>query len=516
MGANPRWAFVGALFVALIVQGLFHAAALVTDGDSEGSHLYHGWLIVHGQLGLYDDQMTGHRTPFAYWLIGLAQVLVGGPSLWAGRVASLGAGLAGVAILWRTAHRAFGPPFGAITLCLVATSPYILGHFALAAFTGLAFLWVALGAWFLLASESPWRRAAVMLCAWGLFLTRPQFALLLPVAAWWALWGPGRTISLLAMILPGVTFFLAFRPGVWKMLAYVPLTQDLAADWGYIPAVLIGDPDWGSRLWRASALVLRSYKGWLVLAVTGWALWPLGFPALPRKAWIGIGVLGLFGLTQLALTNVTWKVSVGYFPAFILLAALPLAVRWSALLNGVAGSARRTVSAAILGGVLLLAPAASPPPSLPLAVDPWNTSAEEVRRAARELAVLIPPGTPVLLYGPATALHLAGLRPPIQPANHLETLTPMPIGTSPARSGKWTMVERSGLWSWPQIVDWLDGSQAYPWAIVWEDGLRARITPYGLHREATTIFVLLERHYQPVRRIGQHPGIVLTVYRRNS
>jgi len=190
-----------------MLQGGFHALALLTDGDSDGSYIYLGSLILRGELGLYDASMTGHRTPGPYYLIGLSQVLFG-PSVLAGRLFSLLAGWAGVLILWRTARRSLGEPAGTLALLLLAANAYLMSHFAVAAFHGLAFFWVALGAWYLVASDSPWRRALVVLCAWGLFLTRPQFGLVIPLAAAWAVWTAktpqARRAGLVAAILPGV------------------------------------------------------------------------------------------------------------------------------------------------------------------------------------------------------------------------------------------------------------------------------------------------------------------------
>ena len=109
---------VALLLLAILLQGVWHAFALIPDGDLDGAHLYHGWLIVTRQLSLYADEMTGHRTPLAYWLIGGSQVLWG-PSLLAGRLASFGVGLLGVLLLWRGTTRALGRETGLLALALV-------------------------------------------------------------------------------------------------------------------------------------------------------------------------------------------------------------------------------------------------------------------------------------------------------------------------------------------------------------------------------------------------------------
>ena len=505
------WLLAG-LLLALLLLGGFHVLALLSDGDSEGAHLLHGWLILRGELGLFSPEMTGHRTPFPYWWIGLSQVLFG-PSLLAGRVFSLLAGWAGVLILWRAARRALGEPAGTLTLLLLATNAYLLSHFAVAAFHGLAFFWVALGAWFLMASAWRWRGVAVVLCAWGLFLTRPQLGLAIPLAGAWALIGGhgGRWPILAAVGLPGAAFLAAYWPGVLKMAAYVPLLDRLAEGWGYVSVPMPGEPDWGTRVWRAGRLALRSYKAWIALGLLGWAFWPTGATALPRKAKVLLWAFLALALSQLAVVNFSWKVAVGYFPAFAGLLAVPLAARYAQLLALCAApppgkSARRdrlVVVTASLALALLVGPLWSPPPNLPLAVDPAKFAALEAGRASRELAHLIQPGTPIFLFGPATVPHLAGLRPPIQPSNHLETLQGSPDAPR---------LRRSGLWGTADIADWL-ARDPRPYAVLWRDGLLARVDRYGWQAPAALMLALLERHYVPAGTVAYH-GIKLEIWKR--
>jgi len=349
----------------------------------------------------------------------------------------------------------------------------------------------------------------MVLCLVGLFLTRPQFGAILVAAGMVALWtarGRERWVVLAALVGPLGAFWLWFQP--WKMLAYVPLTQHLAAGWGYIPADLVGDPDWTTRLGRAGVLVLRSYKAWLALAVVGWAIWPVEAPRLPERARWAWRVFLVFAATQLLLTNVTWKVAVGYFPAFALLAALPLAARVEQCFAMKSARWATRIMPIALGMALLIGPLWSPPPTLPASVDWRNPPAVQLQRAARELRHMIPEGTPVFLFGPATALHEAGLRPPIQPSNHLETLT--------TRMG--IEVSHSGLWNTLDIAGWLDPIQeanALPWAIVWRDGLAARVEPYHWQAPAAQMLALLDRFYVYQGTVAYH-GINLEVWKRKK
>ena len=523
---------VAGLLLAILLQGVFHALALVTDGDVEGSLLHHGWLILRGELGLFSPEMTGHRTPGPYWLVGLSQLLFG-PSVLAGRAFSLLAGWAGVLVLWFTSRRALGEPAGTLTLLFLASSQYLMAHMAVAAFHGLAFLWVALGAWFLVASQSSWRREAVVLCAWGLFLTRPQFGLVVPLAGLWALVGAGgiRWTLLGALLLPGAAFLAGYWPGVLKMAAYVPGLAGWAAGQGWVSVPMPGEPDWGTRIWRAAALALRSYKAWIALGLLGWAIWPVGGQRLHRKATLVLWAFLGLAASQLLVVNFSWKVAVGYFPAFAGLLAMPLAARYAQLLAPLNSAppdrilTRRVVAAAALAGALLIGPVASPPPNLPLSVDVTRFATLEAERAGRQLARLIPPGTPIFLFGPATVPHLAGLRPPIQPSNHLETLIAgrvlseslglHPLAYDLVERGIESAIRQSGMWSSFEISLWLEDISPMPYAILWRDGLLARVDRYGWQAPAALMLALLERHYEPAGTVAYH-GVKLEVWRRKS
>jgi hypothetical protein len=160
-------------------------------------------------------------------------------------------------------------------------------------------------------------------------------------------------------------------------------------------------------------------------------------------------------------------------------------------------------------------------------VDPDHFAAVKAERAGQELARLIPPGTPIFLFGPATVPHLAGLRPPIQPSNHLETLVPLSFPPNASyRSGLWTMddiEEWLGVGRYESIFpcssrlrSWINERWAckpMPWAILWRDGLLARVDRYGWQAPAALMLSLLERHYAPAGTVAYH-GITLEIYKR--
>ena len=54
-----------------------------------------------------------------------------------------------------------------------------------------------------------------------------------------------------------------------------------------------------------------------------------------------------------------------------------------------------------------------------------------------------------------------------------------------------------------------------PYAILWRDGLLARVDRYGWQAPAALMLALLERHYAPAGTVAYH-GIVLEIYRRRE
>ena len=78
-------------------------------------------------------------------------------------------------------------------------------------------------------------------------------------------------------------------------------------------------------------------------------------------------------------------------------------------------------------------------------------------------------------------------------------------------------IRRSGLWGTNDIGNWLgeDGAwfHGHQWAILWRDGLLARVDRYGWQAPAALMLSLLERHYESAGTVAYH-GITLHIYRR--
>ena len=77
-----------AIVAVFLWLGVSESRNMVTS-DGEDSYLSIGTLAVTGQVSLYQDDLTGHRMPLAFYAIGLSQALFG-PNLWTARLVSVG------------------------------------------------------------------------------------------------------------------------------------------------------------------------------------------------------------------------------------------------------------------------------------------------------------------------------------------------------------------------------------------------------------------------------------------
>lgn len=505
---------------ASALQSAFFVWALVTDGDAEGAYLYHGYLAVTGRISLYQDEMTGHRVPLPYYVIGLSQV-VWGPSLVAARTLSAGIGLGVLVLVWLLARHLGGEVSGVLAALFAVTQAYLLGYFAWATFHSLISFLLLAGLWVLLATDLPYRRVLTMGVSTLLFFTRPQLWPLHPLALAFlvheARSRPERWAIGAVAVGPPAAFFLADVRHL-KLLTQIPGLARLVLPLGF-QAVAVPyrvEHDWLAAVTGALLLVGRSYKGWIVaaavlLAVLAWRA-VRGRPV--REFFASRGVIIVAVVTvylvawQLAIIRFSPKAAVGYFPSFAILAAIPLGYGFAVLLRSLgAAPVRRTTAGALLVAIFLLSPAASPPPALPLAVAWERPAMVALGDLAAALRALIPPGSRVFLFGPSETLFMAGLRPYLQQANHLETLSPV--------ADDWIR-RRSGQWGDAEIREWL-GRDA-DWAVVRLAILREarpnQHTPSG--NNVDLIEALLSRHFTLVAVLDPYPGPPFFVYRRTS
>lgn len=513
-----RWLLAACLAVWAL-QTVFLAYALITDGDAEGVYLYHGYLAVTGQIGLYQDEMTGHRVPLPYYVLGLSQVLFG-PSLLAGRFVSAVLGLGAIVLLWRLAAKLGGDVAGTLTVLFAVTQSYLLGYFTWATFHSLIAFLLAAGLFVLLGTDWPWKRVLATAFSTLLFFTRPLIAPLHPLALVFLLWRARGRAERLAIAATGTlppAIFLAWDVNHLKLFTWVPGLNALVRPLGF-EAVAIPyryEADWGASLIRALWLFGRSYKAWAIAGLMLLVVWlwharrrhsmrDLVHPAIAAV----IAVVLYLAAWQLFIVRHAPKDAVGYFASFFMLLAVPLGYGFATVLRHTEGSRGiRGAVGALLALLLLLGPAASPPAALPLAVA-WDRPAMvELRGVVEGLRSLIPPGSRVFLYGPPEALFMAGLRPYIQQANFLETLSPM--------RDDWTRY-RSGLWGGAEIREWLGHDAEY--AVIRLDVLRAardhQFTESG--NNVDLIESMLSRNFRRIAVLDQYLGLEFHVYRRTA
>jgi len=162
---------------------------------------------------------------------------------------------------------------------------------------------------------------------------------------------------------------------------------------------------------------------------------------------------------------------------------------------------------ALLVVIFLVSPVVSPPPALPLAVAYDRPAMVALQDLVTALRSLIPPGSRVFLFGPSESLFMAGLRPYLQQANHLETLSPVTDDRIRRRSGQWGHAE---------IREWLgrDADYAVVRLAILREARENQHTPSG--NNVDLIESLLSRHFTLVAMLDQYPGPPFSVYRRGS
>ncbi len=505
--------------LASALQSAFFVYALVTDGDAEGAYLYHGYLAVTGQISLYQDEMTGHRVPLPYYVIGLSQV-PWGPSLVAARAVSAGLGLGALVLVWLLAARLGGERCGILAALFAATQAYLLGYFAWATFHSLISFLLLVGLYVLLATDFPWRRVLAMGVCTLLFFTRPQIWPLHPLALAFLVRearsrGERWAIGAVAVGPPAV-FFLSDVHHL-KLLTQVPGLDRLVLPLGFQAVAVPYRAEHGLfALTGAAQLLARSYKGWIVaaailLAVVAWRALR-GRPVREFFKNRGVAIVAVvtayLAAWQFAIIRFSPKVAIGYFPSFAMLAAIPLGYGFAVLLERLdAAPARRAAVGALLVAVFLVSPVASPPPALPLAVAYGRPAMVALQDQVTALRSLIPPGSRVFLFGPSETLFMAGLRPYLQQANHLETLSPV--------ADDWIR-RRSGQWGDAEIRGWLgrDAGYAVVRLAILREAREHQHTPSG--NNVDLIESLLARHFRVVGVLDQYPGPPFYVYERTS
>lgn len=447
-------ALVGVLLAVSFAQSVFLAHAQVIDPD-EGGYMMIGRLAVTGQIGLYDDQLPGHRTPLTYYVIGLSQVF--GPSLLAARLTSAAVGTLALGMVY-----VLGGP---LALLIAATHTTTLGYFANGSYHSLVALLLLCG---LYALRRQWP-VTTMACAVALFFVRPTFGVLIPIALVW-LWRyiecHGRL--LLVATVPVLLFF--GWPSHVKLLAYVPVASIIAHHAGYLPVTPLPEGSWLG----AARDAFRLFRGWMLLGAVAWML---------GGSWRRLGAPGVVVIILLIvhvglLSSPQW--GVGYAVSFGLLVCIPLGRSLA--------SAPTRILAVGLGAYLMLSPTFSRSLSLPLSVAWGHTVVDDLRAATSLVAARVPPDGRVFLFGPAHPLYLAGRQPYLRQVTHEYTES-----TEPSAEKR----RVSGLWGNGEIHEWLERDATH--ALIVPESLAA-ISPH-----AALITRLLGEHFVVTDRFSVGP-----------
>jgi hypothetical protein len=510
-----------AIVAVFLWLGVSESRNMVTS-DGEDSYLSIGTLAVTGQVSLYQDDLTGHRMPLAFYAIGLSQALFG-PNLWTARLVSVGLGLGIVLVTIKVAWRLGGELAGWLAGAFLATQGTLIGYYSTAAYHSLVglLLILAVGLMF----YCPWLGVAV---ASILFFTRANMMPALAFLTAWGLWSARSRLERVAVaaiaVLPPVVFLLADSRHQ-KLMAYMPILRHWVEPRGYVPFLaLIFDGDLGhygpnqlaASIW-SFLLLARRYESlafaafvlgiaWILLACSRTIRWPRIMWAL-LALWIvlsGFQTVAFGRLTTFAF-RIPYVSDHAALADSMPLVALILGV--SAAMLWAESSSLTPVRVLVAAGVALgltVSVIAIRQPLLPTPVPrPFRgDTLEALDRSVTELRRLIPASAPVFFWGHSILTHLAGLRPPLP-----QRVLPVTLVTD-----RWDgpLVARNGMWGGAEIERWLGSQSEY-----------AVIAPYLLTqyesdrgRSVGRIRELLATRFERIGEVGEAPWPVYEVYRR--
>src|SRR5712691_1092510 len=510
---------VGVMVVVYLVLGVFYSRTLIT-WDDESSFLALGQMAVTGQIGLFQDEMTGQRMPLPFYVLGASQEIFG-RNLWAARLVSLGIGLVALLTTVAVAQKVGGDMAGVLAGLLLATQGTIVGYFATATYHSVTALVLMTAVWMLLKEEMRWRGAIAMTIASLLFFTRTNLFPALPFFLVWA-FSVARSraerlaVALVAVVPPAL--FLAADTTHLKLLAHVPVLRGLVEPLGY-RSILEFSPvrEAGRREQLWSFLIFaRRYESW-TLTTAGILLASTLLTLRGRRpAWVpwrrGLSVIGGLWLWILAwhfvMLRMNFKIVPAYFPSFAPLFAVVLGVVGATCLARTdLDRLTRGIVAASLAAGLVISVVAVRHPLMPRPIPtPFRQDSIELTdRAASDLRRLVPVGTKVFLFAQPMPIYLAGLQPYI-PQLMSPGGTVAPVGADEA------ILRRSGAWSAADVERWLGRDVQYaivsPASLDALDGYRPEV--------ARLIRKLLSERFEQVGVVQGALGMEYGVFRRRS
>jgi hypothetical protein len=527
---------LGGLLLAYLIFGVFFAWVLVSH-DYEIEYLVLGSLAVRGEIGLYQDEVTGQWAPLPFWVYGLTQVVFG-PSLFLPRLLSLGLGAAALVLVFRIAERWAGALGATAAAALVVTHGLTVGYFAMVDFAAMSAVVQLLGIYVLFCTA--WRRRELIAMAIFavLFLVKPNYWPAIPFVLGFLLWrsrswSARLALALTAIALPSV--FFALDPAHLKLLAYVPVLRAVVAPLGYHPwfalledAAALGlsdyfDASWGStlagrvaQLSRSGLFFLKRYAVWLALLGALGLLEALRArrPAATRGPWSETGLrfttllFAYLVACQFVILGPWSKQAVGYAGAVAPLLAIVIGCLLAAQLErtAVAPAVRGAVAAAFVGA-LLVSPWVHRHHNLPRTISLPAAAVPTAWQAAHRLASAIPAGERrVFLLGDPLLVHLAGRRAYVRQSHQHRWMFTSLRDTERYR--------RSGLWGAAELERWLGADARY--AILESEVVTfyRRRTPF--RDVLLRMDRLLAEHFTLQETIDVREGDALLIYRRRG
>ena len=506
------------IIVGFVGLAVFFAHYLVT-WDGEFGYLVFGRMLMHGEVRLFQDEMTGQRLPLPYYFIGLSQ-LIAGPNLLAGRLASVGLGALVVGLTFALGRSLSGSPCGFLSALFLVTHGMVVGYYAGASYDSLCSLFIVTGLLAISLERPPWSSVVGMACFSGLSLSRANLAVMVPavlVYLWLRAHGRRERLALVAAAVLPPLAFLVWSQEHLKILAYMPVVHRFVEPLGYRSLFALQEFPEG-RPWVESVWwFIRRHFVWVaataILAGAAVASRPFRgsgrWPSPPALV-LFMGGLTVYALVcQVLILNMYFKGVAAWAPAFAPLWAVVLGYGASVLLTpGAAPTPVRTIVAASLLVLFALGPTWSRHTAMPLVLPAETTTIGVLEAEAARIRSIVPAGRRVFFFGtnPIPA-YLAGVSPYLQQVLHTRTFVP---------SRDDYVVSRSGLWGPRQVDTWL--SRDAPYALV-EPGLLAvyKNNEPSYRPVIGQIESLLARHFTLVAKGGETPWTPsFLIYARKS
>lgn len=522
---------LGYLLLAYLIVGAFQAWVLGSS-DYEAEYLALGSLALRGEIGLFQDELTGQWVPLPFWVYGATQILFG-PGLLLPRLLSVVLSALVLILTFQLAARWGGLLAATTAGALFATHGMVLGYFVIADFSPMTALLHLAGIWVLFCTD--WRRRDLIAMAVFslLFLVKPNYWPTVPFVLAFLAWRAEswrRRAALLAVALAVPLLFFASARDHLKLLAYVPVLKEWVRPLGYTSWFpFVEDPTgfWRTeyvdlpagttpvgrllRLALGVLLLLRRYAVWTVvlvglLALRAWRghratsdRWPAG---LAFTAWL----FSYLVLAQFVVVGPWTKQAFGYVGAVSPLIVIVIGYLFARAMEEPAlpGPAR-TLAAAAMALALVVSPWVHRQPSLPRTVSLRDATVPALGRTAARLAALIPAGeTRVFLLGDALPVHVASRRSYLRQSNQWW----ITFTSSRDPSG----YARAGLWGLTELERWL-GEDAR-WAVVERRAVRFYAARPPYRTALARMDELLARNFTLVETVPGYGDNALLVYRR--